>query len=118
MNKSQSLFVQIFILRNSSCQALCVIYKKFPHSLLQCSYIFWSFGIIDFSTSKRRKFSSTNAGARVIRDVAPFHYRSCSDPIKPNLQFSCNFIVIIAFGESLFLLIALISENGTQTSTP
>jgi hypothetical protein len=29
-----------------------------------------------------------------LRDVAHFHYPSCPDSVKPNLQFSCNFVEI------------------------
>jgi hypothetical protein len=36
-----------------------------------------------------------------VRDVALIHYHSCTDSIKPSLQFSCNFVVINAFEGSL-----------------
>jgi hypothetical protein len=35
------------------------------------------------------------------RDVVHFHYPSCTDSIKPSLQFSCNFVVINASEVSL-----------------
>jgi hypothetical protein len=31
-----------------------------------------------------------------MRDVARIHYPSCTDSIKPSVQFSCNFVVINA----------------------
>jgi hypothetical protein len=37
----------------------------------------------------------------VVRDVAFIHYPSCTDSIKPSLQFSCNFVVINASEGSL-----------------
>jgi hypothetical protein len=36
-----------------------------------------------------------------VRDVARFHYPSCTDSIKPSLQFSCNFVVINSSDGSL-----------------
>jgi hypothetical protein len=36
-----------------------------------------------------------------VRDVALIHYPSCTDTIKPRLQFSCNFVVINASKGSL-----------------
>jgi hypothetical protein len=30
-----------------------------------------------------------------VRDVARFHYPSCTDSIRPSLQFSCTFVVIV-----------------------
>jgi hypothetical protein len=42
-----------------------------------------------------------NAGARGVRDVAPIHYPSCTDSVKPSLQFSCNFVVINSFDGSI-----------------
>jgi hypothetical protein len=37
-----------------------------------------------------------------LRDVALFHYPTCTDSIKPSLQFSCNFAVFNASEESPF----------------
>jgi hypothetical protein len=37
----------------------------------------------------------------VVRDVASIHYPSCTDSIKPSLQFLCNFVVINATEGSL-----------------
>jgi hypothetical protein len=34
-----------------------------------------------------------------------FYYPSCTDSVKPNLQFSCNFVVIYASEGSHFFLI-------------
>jgi hypothetical protein len=36
-----------------------------------------------------------------VRDVASIHYPSCTDSIKPSLQFSCNFVMIYASEGSL-----------------
>jgi hypothetical protein len=36
-----------------------------------------------------------------VRDVALNQYLSCTDSIKPSLQFSCNFVVMNASGGSL-----------------
>jgi hypothetical protein len=36
-----------------------------------------------------------------VRDVARIHYLSCTDSIKPSLQFLCYFVVINASEESL-----------------
>jgi hypothetical protein len=36
-----------------------------------------------------------------VRDVALIHYLSCTDSIKPSLQFLCNFVVINASEGSL-----------------
>jgi hypothetical protein len=36
-----------------------------------------------------------------VRDVALIHYSSCTDSIKPSLQFLCYFVVINASGRSL-----------------
>jgi hypothetical protein len=36
-----------------------------------------------------------------VRDVARIHYPTCTDSIKPSLQFSCNFVVINASEGSL-----------------
>jgi hypothetical protein len=59
---------------------------------------FWSFGIIDASTIKC-PLKPVLGG---VRDVAPIHYPSCTDSIKPSLQFLCNFVVINASEGSLF----------------
>jgi hypothetical protein len=37
-----------------------------------------------------------------VKDVARIHYPSCTDSIKPSLQFSCNFVVINASEGSHF----------------
>jgi hypothetical protein len=42
-----------------------------------------------------------------VRDVARMHYPSCTDSIKPSLQFSCNFVVINASEGSLCFQIFL-----------
>jgi hypothetical protein len=39
--------------------------------------------------------STAQAGAGGVRDVAFNHYLSCTDAIKPSLQFLCNFVVIM-----------------------
>jgi hypothetical protein len=44
---------------------------------------------------------TAQAGARSVRGVALIHYPSYTDSIKPNLQFSCNFVVISASEGSL-----------------
>jgi hypothetical protein len=36
-----------------------------------------------------------------VRDVALIHYPSCSNSIKPSLQFLCNFVVINASNDSI-----------------
>jgi hypothetical protein len=36
-----------------------------------------------------------------LTDIALIHYPSCTDSIKPSLQFSCNFVVINASEGSL-----------------
>jgi hypothetical protein len=60
----------------------------------------WSFRIIDSNTFKCWKLSTTQAG---VRDLALIHYPSCTDSIKPSLQFSRNFVVINASEGSHFL---------------
>jgi hypothetical protein len=42
-----------------------------------------------------------------VRDFALIHYPSCTDSIKPSLQFSCNFVVINASEGSLCFQIFL-----------
>jgi hypothetical protein len=49
-------------------------------------YFFRSIGIILPSTFIKSVL-------RVVKDVALFHYPSCTDSIKSSLQFSCNFAV-------------------------
>jgi hypothetical protein len=51
----------------------------------------------------------------VVRDVAFFHYPSCTDSIKPSLQFSCNFGVFNATRGSLLsdiYLVYLVWKNN------
>jgi hypothetical protein len=45
--------------------------------------------------------STAQTDARGVRDVALIHYPSCTDSIKPSLQFLCNFVVINASEGSL-----------------
>jgi hypothetical protein len=88
-----SLCFQNFMLYNR-CKVACGSCKKLSRTSLQCCYIFWSFGIIDASTIKCWELSTAQIGARGVRDVALIYYPSCSDSIKPSLQFICNFVVI------------------------
>jgi hypothetical protein len=91
-----SHFVQMFILYNSWCQVLCDSCKKLYCTTTQCCFILFCsyFGIIDCDTCKCCKLGTAQADARGIRDVALLII-SCTDSIKPSLQCSCNFIVII-----------------------
>jgi hypothetical protein len=61
-------------------------------------FFFWSFRIIDASTIKCWEMSTAQVGTRGVRDVAHIHNPSCTDSIKPRLQFSWNFVVINASG--------------------
>jgi hypothetical protein len=60
--------------------------KKLPCTSLQCCSIFWSFGVIDFGTFKCWKMNTTQAGAMWL-----FH----TDSIKPSLQISCYYLVLM-----------------------
>jgi hypothetical protein len=51
--------------------------------------------IIDASPIECWELSTAQAGASDVRDVAFIHYPSCTDSIKPSLQFSRNFVVIM-----------------------
>jgi hypothetical protein len=55
------------------------------------------------------------AGARGVRDVALIHSSSCTDSIKPSLQFSCNFVVINASEGSLCFHIFRLSIHVLTT---
>jgi hypothetical protein len=78
---------------------------------------FWSFGIIDASTIKCWELSTAQAGARGVRDVARIHYPSCTDSIKPNLQFCCNFVVINASEGSLCFQIFVDFQKYLKSTT-
>jgi hypothetical protein len=96
-----SLCFQNFVLHNSRCQVQCGSRKKLPRTSLQCCYIFWSFGIIDANTIKCWELSTAQASARGVSNVALNHYHSCTDSIKPSLQFLCYFVAINASDGSL-----------------
>jgi hypothetical protein len=64
-----------------------------PRTSLQCCYIFVSFDIIDDSSFKCWEFSTAQAGARGVRDVALFHYPSCTD----SNNRICNHHAILLF---------------------
>jgi hypothetical protein len=48
-----------------------------------------------------------------VRDVALIHYPSCTDSIKPSLQYSCNFVAINA-SRFLFSITFLNLERTQQ----
>jgi hypothetical protein len=101
-----SLCFQIFILHNSRCQVLCGNCKSCPVLHFSVVVFFWSFGIIYASTIKCwllfiKNWVPLKLVLWVMRDVARIHYPSCTDSIKPNLQFSCNFVLINASEWSL-----------------
>jgi hypothetical protein len=78
---------------------------------------FWSFGIIDTSYIKCWQLNTAQAGAgwgRGVRDVARINYPSCTDSIKPSLQFSCNFVVINASDGSLCFQIFILYNIRCQ----
>jgi hypothetical protein len=47
------------------------------------------------STFKCWEFSTVKPVLEDVRDVALFHYPSCTDSMKPNLQFSCNYVSLL-----------------------
>jgi hypothetical protein len=98
------------------CQVLCDSCKKFPRTSLQCCNIFfWSFRIIDASTIKCWEFSvPLKPVLGGVRDVACIHYPSCTDSIKPSLQFSCNFVVINASEGSFCFQIFILHNSRCQ----
>jgi hypothetical protein len=51
--------------------------------------------------------NTAQASAKGREDVALFNYFSCTDSIKPNLQFSCNFDDFNASEGSLMIITAL-----------
>jgi hypothetical protein len=68
-------------------------------NILNCSLEWWMtskckvFCRVRISSiySNWRFVRQTSAGARGVRDVALLHNPSCTDSIKPSLQFSCKF---------------------------
>jgi hypothetical protein len=72
-----------------------VIIKVFGNLYFTVVAFFWYFWIIDISTLCL-KLSMLKPVLEDVRDVALFHYPSCTDSIKPILQVSCNFVVINA----------------------
>jgi hypothetical protein len=67
------------------------------------------------------RLSTAQAGARGRegRDVALIQYPSCSESIKPSLQFFCNFVVINASeGSFCFQILLLIqTRRNIQSSS-
>jgi hypothetical protein len=77
----------IFI--HTTASGMCCVAAPYFTSVLFC----WFF---EFSTFKCLVLSTAQAGARGVRDVAFFHYSSCTYSIKPSLQLLCNFAVFNA----------------------
>jgi hypothetical protein len=68
-------------------------------SINVCQKIFY---IISFFKEIDGKKNDSVTGARVRKDVAPFHYPLCTDSIQPSLQFPWNFAVFYASNGSHF----------------
>jgi hypothetical protein len=94
-----SLYFKIFILHNSRCQLLCGSCTKLPRISLQCYYIFLVLPAL-LSVENWVPLMPVLGG---VRDVALIHYSSCTDSIKPSLQFLRNFVVINASDWFLYL---------------
>jgi hypothetical protein len=91
-----SLCFQIFILHNSMCQVLYGSCKKLSRSSHQCGYIVlvlrdhWCQHLL--SVENWVPLKPVPGG---VRDVVLIHYPSCTDSIKPSLQFSCMFCLLM-----------------------
>jgi hypothetical protein len=85
--------------------------KCWPVLHFSVGIFFWSFVIIDASTIKCWELSTAQAVLRGVSDVARIYYPSCTDSIKPSLQFSCNFIVINASEGSLCYQICFLNDT-------
>jgi hypothetical protein len=96
-----SLCFQILYFTTAGVKCCVTAVKSCPVLHFCVVMFFWSFGIIDASPIKCWELSAAQAGARGVRDVARIHYPSCTDSIKPSLQFSCYFVVINASEGSL-----------------
>jgi hypothetical protein len=57
--------------------------------------------------------SAAQAGAGGVRDVALIHYPSCTNSIKPGLQFLRNIVVINASEGSLCFQIFILSNKSS-----
>jgi hypothetical protein len=99
---------QIFILHNSRCQVPCGSCKKLPpyftYVLLYFSGPSGSLMPALWSVENWVPLKPVLGG---VRDVARIHYPSCTDSIKPSVQFSCNFVVINASKGTFFQIFLL-----------
>jgi hypothetical protein len=76
---------------------LCGRCKKLPRTSLQRCYIFSGpSGSLLPALLSVENLVPLKPVLGGVSDVALIHYPSCTDTIKPNLQFSYNFVVIIA----------------------
>jgi hypothetical protein len=95
-----SLCFQIFILHNSRCQVPRDSCKKYFTSVL-----LYFTGTALLSDENWVPLKPVLGG---VRDVALVHYPSCTDSIKPSLQFSGNSFVINASEGSLCFQILIV----------
>jgi hypothetical protein len=65
--------------------------KRCPVLHFSVVIFIWSFGIIDASTIKCWELKTAQAGAAGCEGCCTLHCLSCTDSIKPSLQFSCNY---------------------------
>jgi hypothetical protein len=117
-----SVCFHIFILHNSMCQVPCGSCKNLPRSSV-LTYFSGPSGLL-MPALCVEKCEPLQPVLGCVRDVALIHNPSCTDSIKPSLQFSCNFVVINAsegslcfqiFSLCLFLLVEYVwklSING------
>jgi hypothetical protein len=106
-----SLCFLIFILHNSRCQVLCGSCKKLPRTSLQLLYFSGPSGSLMPALLSVENWVPLKPVLGGVRDVARIHYRSCTDSIKPSLQFSWNFVVINASEGSLCFQIFIFGNN-------
>jgi hypothetical protein len=104
---------QIFVLHNSMCQVPCGSRKSCP--VLHFSVVIFSgpSGSLMPTLLSVKNWVPLKAVLGGVRDVALIHFPSCTDSIKPSLQFLYYFVVINASEGSL-----LFSEFYNSVQSP
>jgi hypothetical protein len=87
-----SLCFHIFILHNSRCQVLCGSCKSCLVLHLSVVIFFGPSGTLMPALLSVENLVPLKPVLGGVRDVALIHYPSCTDSIKPSLQFSCNLL--------------------------
>jgi hypothetical protein len=88
--------------------------KNLPRTSLHCCLIFLILQIVKSNILNFENLIPLKPVLIGMRDVARFHYPSCTDFIKPCLQLSCNFPVINASKGSLFSQISIHHNSMCQ----